>query len=110
MNRPECEHRAKPVLRRGRGDEKDERAAGAMPAQIDARWIDVRLLRQEISGSEHVINLAVEALSATGVVVPAAQRRIHRDDSGRRVLSGGLIVLWIGERPHGTNRVGIATR
>ncbi len=53
------------------GHEHYERAAGAVPAQVDALRIDVWLFRQEVRGRHHIIDFTEESLDNAGVVVPA---------------------------------------
>ena len=64
------------------GDQEHERAAGAVPAQVDSLGIDRRLTGQEVSRGQDVVHLAEESFLGSRVLIAAAQRRKHHDDPG----------------------------
>ena len=59
---------ARGALRR----EQRHRATRAVPAEVDARRIDVGPFRNELDRREYVVHFAQEHLDAAGVVVVAA--------------------------------------
>src|SRR5262245_5899454 len=82
-----------------------------MAAKVNAVWIDVRLLGEEIGGRQDVVHLTEESLLDSGVVVAAPQRRQHHDDPGFAKGTGRLAVgrLPLGPATPG-NRVAVSVR
>ena len=87
----EGEHLSEPVG--GLCDKQCHRPAGAVPSQIDAVGIDVGATRQELCGSNDVVDLASKALGAGGGV----DRRLRRLDSGYSVCSTGRVSRYLQE-------------
>jgi len=98
-DRPEGEDGAH--RRPARGDEQRQRPAGAVPAEVDARRVDVRALAQIVDGREHVIDLAEKVFTVAGIVVAAAQRGQHLDEPRLAECARALVVRSRRRRPGG---------
>src|SRR5262249_17900964 len=83
--------------------------AGAMPAQIEPLGINGLLTGQIIGGGQNVVDLAEKSLLDSRIVVSAAKRGKHQDDSLLAVRAGGLVVGGWGRGPGAPlDRVAIA--